>query len=112
MNTKNFKIPAANIKPLATGLGSCYASDMILVDGRQVGFFYREAPENETDSGWRFMSGEESDDYINDPKNLAIYDVNTVANYDPDIIPYLKSPVGSEFARDRNTRVIIDVTRR
>jgi Protein of unknown function (DUF2185) len=34
------------------------------------------------------------------PDNWALYDVNTIANYDPTIIPYLDSPVGSAFGRD------------
>ena len=31
--------------------------------------------------------------------NFAIYDINTIANYDCDIVPYLNSPVGSSFER-------------
>lgn len=46
------------------------------------------------------MSGLESDEYLNDPDNLAIYDVNTIANYDPDIIPFLDAPIGSAFERN------------
>jgi hypothetical protein len=61
---------------------------------------YRERPDFEEDSGWRFMSGLESDEYLNDPDNLAIYDVNTIANYDPDIIPFLDAPIGSAFERN------------
>jgi hypothetical protein len=47
-----------------------------------------------------FFSGLESDEYANDPANIAIYDVNTIANYDPEIIPLLDTPPGSAFARD------------
>jgi len=32
-------------------------------------------------------------------KNHSVYDVNTVANYDPSIIPLLKSPVGSVYEK-------------
>jgi len=31
----------------------------------------------------------ESEDYASDPDNVGIYDVNTIANYDRDIIPLL-----------------------
>jgi len=34
--------------------------------------------------------------------NLAFYNVNTVANYDPEIIPLLDAPVGSAFYRTEN----------
>lgn len=99
MTDKRFKIPGDQIKPLAPGRGSCLATDHITVDGKKVGFMYREAPRDQYDSGWHFFSGSESQDYCDDPKNLAIYDVNTVANYDPAIIPHLDAPAGSAFGR-------------
>ncbi|MGH9959261.1 MAG: immunity protein Imm33 domain-containing protein [Pyrinomonadaceae bacterium] len=40
---------------------------------------------------------------MDDPDNLGVYDVNTAANYDMDIVPYLDSPVGSAFVRDQET---------
>ncbi len=64
---------------------------------------YREQSDRELDSGWRFISGHESDEYMNDPDNHAVYDVNTIANYDPDIIPFLSSDVGSVFEREDGT---------
>jgi hypothetical protein len=97
--SKTFKLSAEQIRDVATGHGACFATDRITVDGQPVRFMYREEPDNTTDSGWRFMAGTESDEYMNDPENLAIYDVNTVANYDPDIIPFLGAPVGSAFER-------------
>ncbi|MGI2031517.1 DUF2185 domain-containing protein [Rhizobium panacihumi] len=98
--TKQFKIPADDIKSLARGHGACIASDMITVEGHPVGFFYRQKPDNEIDSGWRFLTGLEDDAYMDDADNHAIYDVNTIANYDPDIIAHLDAPVGSVFERD------------
>ncbi len=70
---------------------------------------YREDGEGEFDSGWRFMSGHESDDYINDADNLAMYDVNTIANYDPDIIPFLNAPARSVFERQNGTGSFVEV---
>ena len=59
---------------------------------------YREDPDNDVDSGWRFMSGVNEDDaYLNDPYKIGIYDVNTVANYDRSIVPHLGAPIGSCF---------------
>jgi hypothetical protein len=96
---KPFRLKAEEIVSLAEGRGACFATDMITCDGRKVAFMYREEPDRDIDSGWRFMSGYESDEYMNDPDNHAIYDVNTIANYDPDIIPFLDAPVGSAFER-------------
>ena len=100
MKDRNFFIPADEIDPtLAPGRGSGYATDAITVDGEPVGFMYREPPDNPIDSGWRFFAGTESQEYLDDPDNLAIYDVNTIANYDQEIIPLLDAPVGSAFER-------------
>lgn len=100
---KVFKLKAEQIRPLATGLGGCIASDMITVRGKPVGFMYREKPDSEMDSGWRFTSGLEDQDYMDEADNHGVYDVNTIANYDPSIIPLLDSPVGSVFERTPGT---------
>jgi hypothetical protein len=101
---KRYKLAPADIRPLATGYGSCLASDHITVDGRPVGFMYREESDNEFDSGWRFLSGLETDAYVNDLSNVGLYDVNTIANYDRDVIPLLDAPAGSAFERDDDGR--------
>jgi hypothetical protein len=103
MIEKKFKLAAAEIKPLATGHGACFATDRITVDGRKVGFMYREAPDHEVDSGWRFLAGDESQDYMDDPDRHGVYDVNTIANYDPEIVPHLAAPAGAAFERDRRS---------
>jgi hypothetical protein len=97
---KKFRMPAHEVKPIAVGMGSCTASDRITVDGAPVGFMYRETPDNAVDSGWRFFCGDESQEYADDPEHFAIYDVNTIANYDPTVIPLLDSPVMSAFERN------------
>jgi len=96
---KLFKLSAEEIKPLAERMGACYATDMITVEGKPVRFMYREIPDNDMDSGWRFMSGFEDDEYMDNPDNHSIYDVNTIANYDPSIIPFLDAKFGSAFEK-------------
>jgi hypothetical protein len=96
---KGFKLKPEDIKPLATGRGACIATDMITRQGKRVGFMYREKPDTPQDSGWRFMTGLEDQDYMDDEANHGVYDVNTIANYDPTIIPLLDEPEGSVFER-------------
>jgi hypothetical protein len=96
---KQFRLKAEQIRPLALGLGGAIASDRITVDGRPVGYMYRTSPHNPQDSGWAFLAGDENDAYMADASKHAIYDVNTIANYDPEIIPLLDAPVGSAFIR-------------
>lgn len=55
-----------------------------------VGYLYREVPDNETDSGWRFLEGTESDDYINNADNLKLVELDDflgtiTANWEIDI---------------------------
>lgn len=97
---KRLGLKADEIKSLVPGRGACIASDRITVDRMPVGFMYREAPRNEHDSGWHFFAGDESDEYCENPANFELYDVNTIANYDQDIIPLLDAPPGSAFERD------------
>ena len=104
-----FALRADQIRPLAEGHGGCFAMDMITVEGRKVGYLYREEPDSDGDSGWRFMAGRESSEYMDDAANHAIYNVNTVANYDPDIIPLLTAPVGSVFERENGTGDFVTV---
>lgn len=106
---KQFRLTANDIKPLASGYGGCIATDMITVEGKRVGFMYREAVSLREDSGWRFLSGLESQEYLDDSRNHSIYDVNTIANYDPDIIPFIEAPVGSAFERDVESGLFVPV---
>ena len=97
---KRFRLDASEIRQIVTGQGFCMASDHITVEGKRVGFMYRQKPSDISDSGWVFLSGEESQDYLDDVSNLAFYEVNTIANYDPSIIPLLTAPFGSAYGRD------------
>lgn len=102
-NEKAFKIPRDQIKQLIPNIGGCFATDRITVEGMKVGYMYREEPDRDIDSGWRFFSGDESQEYVNDPDNTSIYSVNTICNYDPAVIPFLDSPPGSSFGRVEGT---------
>jgi hypothetical protein len=51
-------------------------------EGLKVGFMYREEPEDEFDTGGRFYSGTEDDDYVDNPDNISIYESNPFFIYD------------------------------
>lgn len=99
MAEKSFKLKKEDIQSLALGQGGCMATDRIVVDGCCVGFMYREEPQFPQDSGWRFFAGDESDTYMEVPEHHGIYDVNTIVNYDRNILGYLSAKAGSEFER-------------
>lgn len=100
---KEFKLKADEIVRLLPPMGGCMATDKITVEGLQVGYMYREEPFNNKDSGWRIFSGTESQEYVDDASNTEIYDLNTIANYDRVIIPYLESPIGTALERLPNS---------
>jgi hypothetical protein len=106
---KQFLLNPKDIKQLIDPMGSCLASDKITVDGMKIGFMYREEPEDTNDSGWRFLSGTETQTYIDNPNNSMVFEVNTIANYDKAIIPYLNSSVGSELERVEGSAEFIDL---
>jgi hypothetical protein len=97
---KKFAIPHEQIRQLVLPMGGCFITDRITVDGLKIGYMYREQPSRPEDSGWRFFSGDETQNYIDEPSHTDIYAVNTAANYDPDIIPYLETQPPCAFEKD------------
>jgi len=92
-------IADCDLRQMGVAIGACLATDRIVVDGCKVGYCYREPPESEDDSGWRFFAGDEGPAYLANEDNLGLYEVNTIANYDEAIIGVLDYPVGSAFRR-------------
>jgi hypothetical protein len=103
MSKKKFAISKENIRELVPSMGGGFATDRIMVEGKKIGYLYREAPDRPDDSGWRFFAGDEDQAYTEDPNHTGIYAVNTVANYDPDIIPYLNTPAPCAFEKIKGT---------
>lgn len=96
---KKFFIPGASIRDLGVSRSGAFATDRITVEGKKVGYMYREKPDREEDSGWRFFAGDEDQAYIDDSSHTQIFAVNTIANYDPDIIPYLDTPAPCAYEK-------------
>ena len=99
---EKFKFKKEEIKQLTRIKGSCIASNKITVEGEKIGYMYREKPSNEVDTGWRFFSGNEDDDYTNNPDNFNVFDINTICNYDDEIIPYLNSEINTSYEKIGN----------
>ena len=108
---KEFKLKKEDIKKLIDWKGpeGCLATDRITVNGCKISYMYRENPDEKyPDSGWRFLEGTEDEEYMNNPNNMGVYALNTICNYDPDIIPFLEAPYGSAFNRDKKGKFKID----
>jgi len=109
LRRKSFRLQDQELTPLAPGRGNCIASDLITREGQKVAFMYREEPDSELDSGWRFISGLESEEFMADADNHAICDCNLIANFDPEIVPLLDAPVGVIFEREDGSGPFVEV---
>ena len=103
----NFYLSKEQIKEsyVSDGPQGCFATNRITVDGKKIGYMYREEPDLDSDfpdSGWRFFAGDENEEYTDNPNNINIFSLNTICNYDSAIIPYLDAPYGSCFVRSEN----------
>ncbi|MBM6923264.1 DUF2185 domain-containing protein [Hydrogenoanaerobacterium saccharovorans] len=102
---RDYHVKAEDVKHLLPGwegADGCIATNRITVEGCKIGYCYREKPDGDWDSGWRFTAGDESEAYMDDPNNAGIYKLNTICNDDPDIIVLLHTPAPCAFERDEN----------
>ena len=102
-NYKQLAIPSDQIERLLPDayLGmNAVASDRILVEGYRISVMLREEPKSPQDTGWRFFAGDEPEDYVTNPANFGILDINLIVNYSADVIPFLEMPVGTLLTRN------------
>ncbi|HBO9168164.1 TPA: DUF2185 domain-containing protein [Pseudomonas aeruginosa] len=85
--------------PISRYARRCFVKRRVIDEGKAVGYLYREAPEEENDSGWRLMAGDESDDYMNTAGTTAYVSLGSVLNADDSILPLLDAPPGRAFER-------------
>ena len=103
----NFILSKDQIKEIyvTNGPEGCFASNRITVEGRKIGYMYREEPDVDSDfpdSGWRFFAGDEDEEYTNNPDNFNVFRLNTICNYDQTIIPYLDAPYNTAYVWEKD----------
>jgi hypothetical protein len=81
----------------------CYVTNRVLQEGCRAGYLYREEPDREDDSGWRITANDESEDYMDDSKNIAYVSLGAVLSCDDSFRDLLDAAAGSAFMRDENT---------
>ncbi len=81
-------------------LGYIIASNQVTREGKPIGYLYREEPDNENDSGWRVFSGDETQEYVDDPTNLAMFNASTIVELDPSVIHLLATPAPAAYERN------------
>jgi len=78
----------------------CFVTNNILYDGQQVGYLYREEPDNDDDSGWRFTTGTETDEYMDNSDNLSVVSLGAVLREDDSCLLLLEREAGVAFVKD------------
>lgn len=73
-------------------------------DGRPVGWLYREPVDRESDSGWRVLSGDETDEYLDDPDNAELLPLRELLGSDPDLEELFAEPAPAAFERQPDGR--------
>ena len=81
-------------------MGGAVVSLSVLRGDAPVGVMQREAPEVPEDSGWSFTGLGDSEEFLDDPDNATVCDLNTLANIDTGIIRHLTRPEGVVLVRD------------
>jgi hypothetical protein len=72
---------------------------------------YREEPDNDRDSGWRALVGDETDDELNDASYILLQTLGFVLNRWPGLRPVLKTdPENGGWECDEQTRRYLPAT--
>lgn len=92
----------------------CFATKKIIYEKSKIGYCYREEPmEKEKkgfkDSGWRFLNGDETQEYLDDAENSQFVSLGRILNMDDSFLELLENPIGSAFERDKQTGQFIPV---
>ena len=84
----------------------CFVTNNILYESKSVGYLYREEPDQEDDSGWRFTTGTETDEYMDDSGNTNYVSIGAVLREDDSIVNLLEREYGVAFAKDEEGNFI------
>lgn len=79
------------------------------LDMDHIGYCYHDYPETNIDSGWRFLYGDEDDEYLSNPvNNEAIYPEDMLS-ISPALDVILSAPVNTEFEWDDEQERYIEI---
>lgn len=80
---------------LSAALKYAIVSRQVSEGGEFVGFLYHEEPAFEQDSGWRIFSGNEDDQYADNPNNFITAPLSDVLNTHPEIAALMSQANGA-----------------
>lgn len=90
------------------GAGGTIVTKSILEGTSRLKWMFRQ--ESEHGNGWVAFGDTDSQEYVDDAKNMAIVDFNTLASIEPAVVNIFYMPVGSdlEFCSDKTGKYFVD----
>lgn len=86
----------------------CLVTHKVLYEQAAINYIYREEPMQEdeeldyVDTGWRVLSGDETEEYLDDPDHSSFVSLGKVLSLDDSFIHLLDAAVGTTFERNTN----------
>lgn len=74
------------------------------LENNYIGYCYREYSEIKIDSGWRFLYGDEDEDYLDNPDNTETKDITEILEWKVELKEIVDSKKGSEFEWDEEKK--------
>lgn len=72
-------------------------------ENKSIGYCYREWSDIKIDSGWRFMLGDEDEDFAENPDNILTMDLKDVVSWKPELKPILATRANCDFEWNEET---------
>lgn len=89
-------------------INRCLVNNQILYDGEMINYIYREEAleiDDEgdfVDTGWRIMTGKETEEYADNPDNFSFVTMGAVLSIDDSFIDILEAAIGSSYERNED----------
>lgn len=96
------------MKVYIRGAGGTIVTRSILEGTSKLKWLFRQ--EGGQGNGWVAFGDKDSQEYVNDPNNMAIVDFNILANMEPAVVNVFYMPMGSdlEFRSDKTGKYFVD----
>ena len=84
----------------------CFATSAVLYDGQSVEIMYREEPTEEQDnySGWTFINGHETEEYLDNGDNWHYVSLGAVLNRCDRFVHLLDAPYDTQYTWNQSTQ--------
>lgn len=77
--------------------GGCVVSNNIINKKGMLKWCVREPSLNQVDNGWRFFSDIDTEDFLNDAKNMSIWNFESIVEIEPAILGIYNMPIGTDI---------------